>query len=182
MKRMAQRKTNQTDGRQDETRPVFTRIEARTVETMAERIFPATNTPGAKEAGALSYLQKALGESYRSCLPTYRRGIRDLNRHTRLTFGRPFPDLNESEQDSVLTDLEADRVDAVRNGAEFFELVRRHVLEGVFGEPNYGGNRDLIGWRLVGFPGQQFGYRDAYINRVVDLPPITETGWKKGGE
>jgi gluconate 2-dehydrogenase gamma chain len=175
-------KANGMDGPKKQTRSVLTRIEARTVEAMAERIFPTTDTPGAKEAGALSYLENALLGAYRSCLTTYRRGLRDLNRHTRQAFGRPFPDLNASEQDSVLADLESDRVPTVRNGAEFFELVRRHVLEGVFGDPEYGGNRDLVGWHLVGFPGQQFGYRDAYINRVVDLPPVAETGWKKGKE
>jgi gluconate 2-dehydrogenase gamma chain len=46
------------------------------------------------------------------------------------------------------------------------------VLEGVFGEPQYGGNRGLVGWRLVGFPGQQFGYADAYINKPVDMSPV----------
>ena len=43
-----------------------------------------------------------------------------------------------------------------KQAAEFFETVRYHVLEGVFCEPQYGGNRDMIGWRLVNFPGQQF--------------------------
>ena len=57
--------------------------------------------------------------------------------------------------------------------------MRAHVLEGVFGEPNYGGNKDLIGWRLVGFPGQQYGYPDAYINRVVDMEPIACEGTPK---
>ena len=50
-------------------------------------------------------------------------------------------------------------------------MVRCHVLEGVFGEPQYAGNRGLIGWRVVGFPGHQFGYPDAYINKRVDLSP-----------
>ena len=59
-----------------------------------------------------------------------------------------------------------------RSTAEFFEMVRYHVLEGVFCEPQYGGNKDMIGWRLVEFPGQQSGYADAYINKRVDLPPV----------
>jgi gluconate 2-dehydrogenase gamma chain len=59
-----------------------------------------------------------------------------------------------------------------KQAAEFFETVRYHVLEGVFCEPQYGGNRDMIGWRLVNFPGQQFGYADAYVNKAVDLAPV----------
>jgi gluconate 2-dehydrogenase gamma chain len=149
---------------------------------MAERIFPTTDTPGAKEAGALFYLDRAFREALRPLLPRYRRGIRDLNRHAEQTFGKPFPDLSDADQDSILVDLERGRAPAVRNSAQFFELVRRHVLEGVFGEPEYGGNRELIGWRLVGFPGQQFGYPDPYINRVVDLPPIAQPPRNKGEE
>jgi gluconate 2-dehydrogenase gamma chain len=82
----------------------------------------------------------------------------------------------------VLADLEAGTIGAVESGAEFFQLVRRHVLEGVFCEPQYGGNRDLVGWRLVGFPGQRYGYDDPYINRVVDLPPIAVQGAPRPGD
>ncbi len=62
-------------------------------------------------------------------------------------------------------DFEAGVVAGFKQAAEFFETVRYHVLEGVFCEPQYGGNRDMIGWRLVDFPGQQFGYADAYVNK-----------------
>lgn len=50
--------------------------------------------------------------------------------------------------------------------------MKYHVFEGVFCEPHYGGNKDMIGWRLVNFPGQQFGYVDAYINKRVELEPV----------
>jgi gluconate 2-dehydrogenase gamma chain len=49
-------------------------------------------------------------------------------------------------------------------------------MEGFFCEPYYGGNRDMIGWKLVGFPGQQYGYKDAYINKVIDLSPVAFNG------
>jgi gluconate 2-dehydrogenase gamma chain len=54
-------------------------------------------------------------------------------------------------------------------------MVRSHVLEGVFCEPQYGGNKGMVGWRMVNFPGQQYGYADAYINRPVDLPLDKDT-------
>ena len=69
-------------------------------------------------------------------------------------------------------EFEAGSVRGFKKAAEFFETVRYHVLEGVFCEPQYGGNKGMIGWRLVGFPGQQFGYDDAYINRRVNLEPV----------
>ena len=48
----------------------------------------------------------------------------------------------------------------------------RHTMEGVLGEPAYGGNRGVVGRDLVGFPGHQFGSEDAYINKPVDIEPI----------
>ncbi len=160
----------------------LSRPQARLLEAVAARIFPTTDTPGAIEAGAVAYIDQALGGSYRPLLPRYRRGLRELDRYTRSTFGKLFVALSESQQDTILSDLEAGKVLEVRDGAEFFELLRSHVMEGIFGEPSYGGNRDLVGWRLVGFPGQRFGYPDAYIDRVVDLPPVAVDGMSKPEE
>ena len=149
------------------------------MEAIAGRIFPTTDTPGAVEAGALNYIDRALAGAYRHLLPQYRRGLRALERHAKAKFRASFLNLSASQQDAVLDELEAGEIKGLRNGEDFFELLRSHVLEGVFGEPSYGGNRDLIGWRLVGFPGQQFGYPDPYINRVVDLPPVACDGMPK---
>lgn len=85
--------------------------------------------------------------------------------------------MSAEEQDGVLENLEAGRIGEVAGGPAFFELVRRHVMEGMFCEPIYGGNRDLVGWSLVGFPGQRFGYGDPYINQVVGLPPVAADGF-----
>src|SRR6266550_3132007 len=80
--------------------------------------------------------------------------------------------LTADQRDAVLADFEAGAVPGFKKAAEFFETVRYHVLEGVFCEPQYGGNKDMIGWRLVNFPGQQFVYADAYINKRVDLESV----------
>jgi gluconate 2-dehydrogenase gamma chain len=77
-----------------------------------------------------------------------------------------------TDQDAVLADFEADRVPDFSHASEFFETLRDHTMEGVLGEPAYGGNRDMVGWRLVGFPGHQFGYSESYINKRVDLEPV----------
>ncbi|MBM2810571.1 MAG: gluconate 2-dehydrogenase gamma chain [Chloroflexi bacterium] len=150
----------------------LTRRERRTLDAIAARIFPATDTPGAVEVGAVDYVDRALAGAYRRLLPRYRRGLGEIERHSIETMSRSFTELVPDEQDAVLLDLEAGRLTTIRDGAELFRIIRRHVLEGVFCEPQYGGNRDLAGWRLVGFPGQQHGYANAYINKVVDIPPI----------
>jgi Gluconate 2-dehydrogenase subunit 3 len=145
--------------------------ETRLLEAVADRIFPATDTPGAVEIGAVEYIRGALESDYQGFAPMYHDGLAAVERCARTRFGKTFVALSDADKDAVLADFEADRADYA-GAAEFFETVRCHVLEGVFGEPHYGGNRDLAGWRLVDFPGQQHGYPDAYINRRVDLPVV----------
>ncbi len=144
----------------------------RTLERIAERIFPSTDTPGASECGAVDYVKIALAGDYAHYLSLYRRGLHAVDRHSRRRFGATFRALEAAQQDLVLADFEAGKIPDFTKAAEFFEAVRDHVLEGVFCEPQYGGNKDMVGWRLVHFPGQQPGYPDAYINKQVDLPPI----------
>jgi gluconate 2-dehydrogenase gamma chain len=158
------------------------RAEFAALEAIAGRILPKTETPGAIEAGAASYIDQALAAPYRPLLPRYRKGLAELDRHCRSAFGKSFAALGADEQDRLLEELEAGRLAEVESGAQFFELLRRHVMEGVFCEPYYGGNRDLVGWKLVNFPGQRYGYDDPYINRVIDLPPIAANAPpRKGG-
>jgi gluconate 2-dehydrogenase gamma chain len=147
-----------------------------TLQAIAARIVPTTDTPGATEAGAAHYVDFALSNDYAPSLPRYREGLAQIDAFCVDNLGRSFASLSEDEQDAVLEDLEAGRIAEVTGGQAFFDLVRRHVLEGMFCEPIYGGNRDMVGWSLVGFPGQRFGYRDPYINRIVDLPPVAADG------
>ena len=153
------------------TLPLLDPEAVRLLEAVAERIFPATDTPGAVEIGAVEYIVRALAGDYKALAPMYRDGLPALQRRAEARFGKSFVALSDSVKDSVLADFEADCAD-YPGAADFFETVRCHVLEGVFGEPHYGGNRDLAGWRIVDFPGQQHGYPDAYINRRVDLPVV----------
>jgi gluconate 2-dehydrogenase gamma chain len=171
-----QTKSTRTRVQRGETLKALTPRQARLVEAIAGRILPSTDTPGAIEAGALYYIDRALAGVYRSLLPHYRRGLRAIEKHAKAKFSASFLKLSENEQDAVLSALEAGQVEELSQGDEFFELLRSHVLEGVFGEPSHCGNRDLIGWRLVGFPGQQYGYPDPYIDKVVDLEPVACDG------
>lgn len=151
------------------------------LEKIAERIFPATDTPGAVEIGAVEYIVRALAGDYKDLVPLYREGLAALERHAAACFGKSFGALADVDKDSALADFENGHAD-YDGAADFFDTVRCHVLEGVFGEPQYGGNRDLAGWRIVDFPGQQHGYPDAYINRRVDLAPVAVDREKKDEE
>ena len=163
------------DAYQDAARKftVLTPDEVETLAAIAERIFPTTDTPGAVEIGALNYIDIALAGDYAALAPLYREGLRFIDRYARDKFRALFADLPDEQRDAVLVEFEAGAVAGFKKAAEFFETVRYHVLEGIFCEPQYGGNKDMIGWRLVDFPGQQFGYSDTYVNQRVDLQPVS---------
>ncbi len=160
-------------------RDFFTSSQAETLQALAERIFPKTDTAGAVEAGALDYISEALAGDYAPYLRLYRRGLHALERCARTKFAADFPVLSDEQKDSLLMVFEAGEVTGFKRAAEFFETLRSHILEGVFCEPQYGGNKELVGWRMVNFPGQQFGYPDPYINRPVDLPVHNDIARKR---
>ena len=153
--------------------------QAQLLDAIAARILPTTDTPGAVEAGAVFYIDRALAGPHPQLLSRYTRGLRALSKYAKARFCASFEKLDGERQDLILGDLESGKITELRGGEAFFELLRSHVLEGVFGEPSYGGNRDMIGWKLVGFPGQQWGYPETYINKVVDLPPVIWEGLPK---
>ncbi len=102
---------------------VLTPDEAETLELIAERIFPKTNTPGAVEIGAVNYIDIALAGDYAPLAPLYRQGIRAVHRYARSKFGRAFRSLSDELQDAVLVAFEAGAVGEFKNAAEFFETV-----------------------------------------------------------
>lgn len=161
---------------------VLTPDQSKILTALADRIFPRTETPGAVEIGAVQYIEVALAGDYAALAAFYRQGLRAIERCAKAKFRRAFCLLSEAQKDQVLVDFETGAVPGFKLAADFFEILRCHVLEGVFCEPQYGGNRDMIGWRLVNFPGQQFGYADAYINKRVDLEPVSVNSPKPQGK
>jgi gluconate 2-dehydrogenase gamma chain len=83
----------------------------------------------------------------------YESGIERLDTLAHGLAGKPFSALEFTDQTSVLEKLEQDQtpLGSATGGRSFFELVRKHTLEGFFGDPKYGGNRDWIGWKILKF-------------------------------
>ncbi len=91
----------------------------------------------------------------------YRIGIAALDRHTSDRFGAPFKDLHADQQDEVIGDMAKGNISSFApnlSAQSFFQNLRRHTGEGMFSDPAYGGNRDMVGWKLIGFPGAQRAY------------------------
>lgn len=129
--------------------------EADTLEAIVARLIPTDETgPGAAEARAAHYIDRALGGALAASLDAYRTGLAAVDAHARATRGAPFARLAAQDQDGVLTDMERNTAGGFAPDAlTFFNLVRAHTIQGTFCDPYYGGNAGFVGWDLIGYPG-----------------------------
>lgn len=105
----------------------------------------------------------------------YRIGIAALDRYATQKYERPFKELDAKDQDTIVGEMaegKIDDFDPELTAQSFFQNLRRHTSEGMFSDPAYGGNRNMVGWKLVGFPGAQRAYMPAeYQTEGTDREP-----------
>lgn len=143
---------------------VLTAAQAQVIEAVTSRIIPSVDgRPGAREAGAVHFIDRALATFNAAQKRAYVEGIVDLNRRAAAKApGAPgFAALSAPQQDEVLREVEQ---------SPFFQAVRFDTIIGTFALPSYGGNREFVGWHMLGFDHQPrfqapFGYYDADANR-----------------
>jgi gluconate 2-dehydrogenase gamma chain len=135
----------------------LTAAEADLLEAICARIIPTDeNGPGAREARAAHFIDRSLGGANKDQRETYRSGLAAFDAYCRSSRRASFLELDTRNQDSVLIDVETG---AAASGGfpaasgQFFNMVRTHTLQGTFGDPYYGGNKDFVGWDLLAFPG-----------------------------
>jgi hypothetical protein len=134
--------------------------EAREFEAIAARILPTTDTPGAREAGVIWFMDKAFGSFGAEFYAGAQQGLAEFQSTIAANFpgAKAFSDLDEADQDRHLQ---------TQQDSEFFQLMRTVTILGFFSMSKYGGNRDDIGWKLLGLPAGHaawqppFGYYDA---------------------
>ena len=133
----------------------LTAAESDLLEAIVARLIPTDATgPGATEARAAHYIDRALGGALASSRPAYTAGLAALDRYSRSSRGKAFTELSATDQDSVLIDVETGAATGFTgSSAIFFALVLNHTHQGTFGDPYYGGNANFIGWDLIGYPG-----------------------------
>jgi gluconate 2-dehydrogenase gamma chain len=113
----------------------------------------------------------------------YRLGLRELERYSQQTHGLPFAALPDSTQDTIIGLLEDDKLESFEkpSGGAFFDMLLEDTYEGMFADPLYGGNRNYVGWRLIGYLGAQrawtpeelkHGPRERRIQGLRDMAPM----------
>jgi gluconate 2-dehydrogenase gamma chain len=137
----------------------FNDAQAAEIEAMAAQIIPTDESPGAREAHCLYFIDRALSTFAKSTQPVYIQGLQDLQSKTKELYadGGKFSALTSEQQIKVLTGIEK---------TPFFRTIRTHTVLGFFSRPVHGGNYDKIGWNLIGYDDSlnhkpPFGYYDA---------------------
>ncbi len=166
----------------------LTAAETELLSAMVDRLIPSDDMgPGALEAGALRYIDRALSEAESDSVEAYRIGLAALDRYARYSRGAPFLELSDEDKDSVLIDVQLGGatgagVGFVGSSGAFFNMVKSHTWQGVFGDPMYGGNIDFIGWDLIGYPGARMrvSEQDQRELEAGQLPPARRSAYDYG--
>ena len=135
---------------------VLTRHQVATLEAIAEQIIPADSDPGARDVGAVVYIDRVLSGEQRSRLPLYTASLAGADETSQAMFQKRFVALAFDQQTAVLKAIESGKSPGAAwkkvSSAQFFSTVWLHVLEGFYGSPSHGGNKNYASWKMVGFP------------------------------
>ena len=131
---------------------VFTAEQAATVESICEQIVPADDYPGARAAGVLYFIDRALAGSLRRFRRRYDEALELINQVSQKRSRRKFIELSVDGQIALLQALESGEA-AGKAGQEFFSMILRHTMQGYYGDPQMGGNRGGASWKMLNFGG-----------------------------
>ena len=183
----------------------FTHAERVFIEAAVDRLIPHDDVgPGAIEAGVPIFIDRQLagpfgrGDHYFlggpwakgtpeqgyqlrfSPAQLYRAAIASINAYTHIGFDKQdFSQLQISDRERVLSDMESGKVelDGGVDARTFFAMLLQNTKEGYFSDPIYGGNKNMGGWRMIGFPGAHYDYRE-WVSRHGEPVPFEPVGFK----
>lgn len=192
---------SEPSARRAEAHRFFTSEEAAFVDAAVDRLIPSDELgPGAREAGVTVFIDRQLAGAYGTAAKWYMQGpfgestpeqgyqrpltpqelyrvaIAASNALSRSRHDERFDLLSPEQQDGILAELEAGTLPLGDVPVEeFFSMLLANTMEGFFSDPMYGGNRDKVGWRLVGFPGVGASYRNLIerYDEPYDVEPVS---------
>jgi gluconate 2-dehydrogenase gamma chain len=188
----------------------FTNDEAAAVEALVDRLIPPdSETPGGKDAGCAVFIDRQLAGPYGhfeglymegpfhdgtkeqgaqspvNPADHYRKALGALDAHCKQQEGKSFAELDDDAQDKIIAGLEDGSIDLGGAKGGFFSQLLKDTQQGFFADPIYGGNKDMVGWKMIGFPGARYDYRD-WVDRHNEKFPLSPIGiadhpdWKEG--
>ncbi len=171
----------------DPTKRLYlTKQEYAQITAIFDRLIPADElTVSASDAGCVVFIDNQLAGSYGKAswrynvgpfengttsqgnqqpytpAQIYRIGLAEIEKDCQSQFSKSFSELTNDQQDKYLEQMEADQINyPTLSSKELFSQFLSNVQEGFLADPIYGGNRNMIGWKMIGFPGARYDYRD----------------------
>lgn len=165
----------------------FTQAEFDTAGAMADRLIPADDLSiGGKEAGCAVFVDRQMAGDYGKGATMYRlgrfvkgtpeqgtqspltpaerwrKGLAAIDSHCKNAFSKTFVQLEGAQQDDLLRAMESGKLDLGQDieTKELFEQILGNIREGFFADPIYGGNKNMASWKMIGFPGARYDFRD----------------------
>jgi gluconate 2-dehydrogenase gamma chain len=130
--------------------------EARTLAAICDQLIPPDSDPGAEWARVVNYIDIQLCGPFRDLRPDYKRGIASLEEYSKTKFGKVFAATGAESQLALMTAMEQGRLSSATwdGGAQksFFHMVLAHTMQGFYGDPRHGGNRERVSWKMVDLP------------------------------
>ncbi len=193
-------KTTANPAPEPEIRLTLTQTEWAFISAAVDTLIPADElTPSGTDVGLVVFIDRQLAGAYGNGARLYRQGpflpakaelgyqlsltpreffrggIAATNEWTTKTYGKDFDRLSEAEREEALKALESGKPEfAGFSSAMFFDQLLTITMEGFFADPVYGGNKDKVAWKMIGFPGLPASYREeikTYFNKKYDKPP-----------
>jgi len=182
----------------------FTWAEGAAAEALADRIIPPdAEFAGGRDAGCAVFVDRQLAGPYghreglynagpfkkglksqgaqgeEGPAEIWRNGLAALDRACQATHGKSFVQLSDTDKDAFLHGIEEGSISLGSvDGKAFFQQAIKDVQQGFFADPIYGGNKDMVSWRMIGFPGTRYNYLDWVDkhNQRYPRPPVSLVG------
>jgi hypothetical protein len=153
----------------------------KTLEAFIDRLVPTDELgPGAVEARAQVYIDRVLAGPNANEKAQFLEGLEAVNAYAQRTQGAPLADLPAEKRDLVLKAIDEDTAQGLPQGRPFFNRARRLTLEGMFGDPYYGGNKNFAGWDLIRYPGPRLATTADDQKMGVDIKPYHHSAYGSG--
>jgi gluconate 2-dehydrogenase gamma chain len=131
----------------------FTEKEARTVIAFSEQIIPADKDPGATDAHVINFMDKQLVGPYTRFQDIYRKGIPAIENSSERILRKPFYELEWDEQTHFMEQMEAGNLPGEYweevNQRSFFNMLLDHTMQGFYGSPRHGGNKNYVSYKMM---------------------------------
>jgi gluconate 2-dehydrogenase gamma chain len=157
-------------------------MQLRLLAAFTDRIIPKDDLgPSASESGVPEYINRALGDYLAGEKPAFIEGLEATDTFARRYQTRPFIELPSDKQDAVLTAMENGNAEGFANARAFFNRARRLTMEGMFGDPYYGGNKNFAGWDLIRYPGPRMATSADDQKMGVEIKPYHHSAYGAAG-